>query len=108
VLTVFPNVRRSLDDTASLPLAGNQVAAPVPAEVLDVLSHSELFRQAYWLPGDTCFRPEHPIFLKDEAATAAWQPVRTTIDEFSRAYDRFCQKILARQAASSGEQAVAG
>jgi len=81
-----------------------RINRPVPDEILDILAHSELFRQAYyvgdrnWLPeGDERFRPSHELTLDDEQAVADWLPVRATLAEFCKVYDTFVQRILARR-----------
>ena len=104
ILTVFPNVRRAFDRLPTVPLDGDRIEAPVPAEVFGVLRHSEIFKQAYWLgplaagesePDD--LRPAHPLSLEDRAATASWTPVANTLDEFCKAYDTFVDRIQARR-----------
>ncbi|MDI7275379.1 MAG: transaldolase family protein [Anaerolineae bacterium] len=98
VITVFPNIRHALDHTPNLPLNGNQLEEPVPESALKVLEHSEIFRQAYWLPGDDDrFRPAKVLTLEDEAGTAAWAPVAATLNEFCNAYDKFVARIAARR-----------
>lgn len=98
VITVFPNIRRNLDTTPGLPFVPDRVNQPVPEDMLRVLEHSEIFKQGYYLPGDVTHIPERPILLEDEAATAAWPPVHNTLTEFGKAYDRFVDRIIARQA----------
>lgn len=94
VITIFPNIRHALDKSPSLPLDGNALEAPVPEKALEILSHSEIFKQSYYLPGDDeRFRPERVLTLDDEAGTAAWVPVAATLAEFCQAYDRFVDLI---------------
>jgi hypothetical protein len=98
VITVFPNIRRALDTTPGLPFNGRQLEEPVPGAALKVLEHSEIFKQAYYLPGDDArFRPDKLLTLDDEAGTAAWAPVAATLNEFCNAYDRFVARIAARR-----------
>jgi hypothetical protein len=104
ILTVFPNVRRAFDRLLPVPLDGDRIEAPVPAENLGILRHSEIFKQAYWLgplagaeAESDDLRPEHPLSLEDHAATASWTPVANTLDEFCRAYDTFVDRIQARR-----------
>jgi hypothetical protein len=87
-----------------VPLDGNRIEAPVPGEVFDVLRHSEIFKQAYWLgrqadgePDPVDLRPAHPLSLEDRTATAGWTPVANTLDEFCKAYDSFVDRIQARR-----------
>ncbi|MCJ7677961.1 MAG: hypothetical protein MUO35_09600, partial [Anaerolineales bacterium] len=104
ILTVFPNVRRAFDRLPTVPLDGDRIEAPVPAEVFDVLRHSEIFKQAYCLgplaagePEPADLRPAHPLSLDDRTATASWTPVANTLDEFCKAYDPFVDRIQARR-----------
>ena len=105
IITVFPNVRRAFDGLPAVPLDGARIDAPVPEEALDVLRHSELFKQAYGLgalaaPGETdtpALRPARPLALEDRPATAAWAPVANTLGEFCMAYDSFVDRIQARR-----------
>ncbi len=103
ILTVFPNVRRAYDRLSGLPIEGRQIEAPAPERMLPVLAHSEIFRQAYYLdvPGwgtdGPEMAPDHALNLDDEAATAAWLPVRNTLREFCKAYDVFVERIEGRR-----------
>lgn len=100
VITIFPNIRRALDTTPDLPFDGAAIDEPVPEDALRILERSELFRQAYYLPGDDDrFRPEKVLTLQDEAAVAAWPPVAATLNEFCLAYDRFVARIAERRPA---------
>jgi len=86
ILSVFPDVRRAFDAQELVTLVPNRIASPVPEHVLDVLSHSELFRQAYYVSN------------REWIETAAeWVPVHNTLSQFCDAYDRFVQRILARK-----------
>jgi len=105
IITVFPNVRRAFDRLPVIPLDGTRIDAPLPDGVLDVLRHSEVFKQAYWLgPLATAgesdapeLRPAQPLTLEDRQATASWTPVANTLNEFCRAYDSFVDRIQARR-----------
>ncbi len=105
IITVFPNVRRAFDQLPEIPLDGRRIEAPVPAQVLHVLRHSEVFKQAYWsgplAPAgerdEPELRPMAPLALDDVRATAAWTPVANTLGEFCRAYDTFVDRIQARR-----------
>jgi len=104
IITVFPNVRHALDNEAELTLNPNQVDEAVPENVLQVLTHSEIFKQAYyvadreWLKEeDERFRPDYVLELQDEAAVADWKPVAATLGEFAQSYDRFVAKLVARR-----------
>ena len=104
IISVFPNVRRAFDADASIEFGPVQLESPVPDEILEVLTHSEIFKQAYyvadrgWLAGeDTRFRPEHELTLDDIDAVIAWAPISNTLGQFCDAYDSFVQRIMARR-----------
>jgi len=104
IISVFPNVRRPFDAQPDLVLDPRRTESPVPAEILETLTHSEIFKQAYyvadrdWIPEeDERFRPDREIRLQDEAKVAAWPPVHNTLSEFIRSYDSFVARILERQ-----------
>jgi len=104
IITVFPNVRRAFDELPEIELDPLRVEEPVPEHVLDVLAHSEIFKQAYyvadraWVPQeDERFRPEYELVLEDEEAVAAWPPVYNTLTQFSNGYDRFVERLVGRR-----------
>jgi hypothetical protein len=104
IITVFPNIRRAFDALPALALSPRQIESPVPDEALEVLTHSEIFKQAYyvdepaWAEADEArFRPEHVLHLEDVSSTAEWPPVRNTLTEFCERYDRFVQRIEGRR-----------
>jgi hypothetical protein len=81
-----------------------RIQAPVPDRILEVLAHSEVFRQAYyvadrdWVPGDDGrFRPDYELALDDEDAVFAWPPVYNTMTQFQNAYDVFVHRLLERR-----------
>jgi hypothetical protein len=103
ILTVFPNVRRAYDSLPGLSIGPRQIEASAPEQVLPILAHSEIFRQAYYVndpgwgeDGDR-MKPERVLRLEDEAATADWLPVRNTLSEFCKAYDQFVERIEGRR-----------
>ena len=107
VITIFPNVRHAFDAAPPMTLNPRQVESPVPKRMLEVLEHSEIFKQAFhadtaeWRgAGDERLRPGRVLHLSDEAAVIDWPPVRTTITEFCRAYDTFVQRIRDRVGAA--------
>jgi len=103
MITVFPNIRRALDAAAPLELRPGAIDEAPPQEALDVLRHSEVFRQAYfvgdpaWGEDDESLRPRQVLRLEDEAATFAWTPIRNTLTEFMNAYDTFVRRIEGRR-----------
>jgi hypothetical protein len=104
IISVFPNVRYAFDAQPKIEMDPRRIELPVPDEMLEVLTHSEIFKQAYyvadrdWLPeGDDRFRPDYELKLEDEAGTVAWVPVYNTLTEFCDSYDTFVQRILERK-----------
>jgi hypothetical protein len=81
-----------------------RIEDPVPGHVLDVLAHSEIFKQAYhvadpdWVPKeDERFQPDQELTLDDEREVFAWRPVNDTQTGFIQSYDVFVERILARK-----------
>ena len=104
IITVFPNVRYAFDTASGIELDARRIDVPVPDEMLEILTHSEIFKQGYyvadrdWLPTeDERFRPDYELALEDEEGTIAWTPVRNTITQFSNSYDEFVERILERR-----------
>jgi len=104
ILSVFPNVRRPFEVQPVFELDPQRIESPVPDDVMAVLAHSEIFKQAYyvsdrsWMPeGDKRFQPDYELTLPDEEGTIAWIPVNNTLTEFCDSYDTFVQRILARK-----------
>jgi hypothetical protein len=88
IISVFPNIRRAFDRLEEIELTPHQVEGPVPNQVLEVLEHSEIFKQSYYIEGDELrLKPKNEITLKDEPGVAAWAPVRDTLAEFIKAYE---------------------
>ena len=104
ILTIFPNVRRAFDSLPNVAVNPRQIETPVPDHIWEVLSHSEIFRQAYYI-GDPAwgeqdeerFRPQRVLTLEDVAGTAEWPPVYNTLTEFCKAYDVFVDRIEGRR-----------
>jgi transaldolase len=104
ILSVFPNVRRAFDTRAEIELDPRRIETPIADGILEVLRHSEIFKQAYYVADrdwvteeDTCFRPDRQLTLADEIGTTTWVPVHNTLTEFCNSYDRFVQRILERK-----------
>jgi len=104
VISVFPNVRRAFDGVPEIGLKPRQVEEEIAAEILEVLSHSEIFRQAYyvadrdWVPQeDERFRPIYELTLQDEAGTFSWAPVHHTLMQFIGSYDTLIRRVLERK-----------
>ncbi len=101
IITVFPNVRHAFDNEPQMDLHPAQVNAAVPSRVLEVLSHSEIFKQAYYVTDprwvkaeDERMRPDKILALEDEAAVAAYPPVHNTLHEFAASYDKFVARLV--------------
>jgi len=103
IITVFPNVRRAFDALPQIALDPRRVEEPVPAHVLEVLTHSEIFKQGYyvadseWVADDSRFKPEYELVLEDEEKVFEYPPVYNTLTQFSEGYDRFVQRVLERK-----------
>lgn len=104
IITVFPDVRYAFDQETEMVLEAHQIDEPVPDHVLEVLTHSEIFKQAYyvadakWVKGeDERFRPNKVLTLEDEAAVAAWPPVYNTLKQFADSYDHLVQRLVSRR-----------
>lgn len=101
IVTIFPNIRRAFDSASGISLDPGRIGEPVPDGILEVLRHSEIFKQAHWVAdssNDLLLRPARPLDLEDAGATAGWPPVRDTLAEFIQAYDIFVARIMVRKA----------
>ena len=88
LLSVFPNVRYAYDHAAAVDLQPSQIEARAASRGLDVLAHSEIFKQAYYMPGDDPrFQPAQELTLQDEQGTFTWPPVYNTLTEFIKSYN---------------------
>ncbi len=121
VITVFPNVRRKFDISPAtrgqgLPPAqacpepvervrglidftGDAVLKATPDDQLKVLFESEIFRQAWWVPGDPeQYKPQRVLTLepKDSEALVKWPPVANTLGEFIDLYEKMGQMVQER------------
>jgi len=104
ILTIFPNVRRVFDSLPNAVVNPRQIETTAPGHIWEVLSHSEIFRQAYYI-GDPAWgeqdeehlRPQRVLTLEDVAGTAEWPPVHNTLTEFCKAYDVFVDRIEGRR-----------
>jgi hypothetical protein len=104
IISVFPNVRRAFDTRSEIELAPRRIETPIADDILEVLKHSGIFKQAYYVEDegwvadeDSRFRPDYQLTLADETATATWAPVHNTLTEFCNSYDQFVQRILERR-----------
>lgn len=105
VITVFPNVRRALDNWGEIELSANRIEDSVPQDALETLRYSEIFKQGFWLPGDdTAFKPHCPLKLEQQEHVLKWQPVHNTMSEFRESFSTFKERI--RQRVSAGDESV--
>jgi len=113
VITIFPNVRRKFDISpatrgqglpptqvrGSIDFTGDAVLGATPDDQLKVLLESEIFRQAWWVPGDPeQYRPKRVLTLetKDSEALLNWPPVANTLGEFIDLYEKMGQMVRER------------
>ncbi len=101
IITVFPNVRHPFDLESEMPLDADRIGEPVPEQALEVLSHSEIFKQAYYVADrgwveqeDTRFQPSSPLTLEQEEQVAAWAPIHNTLAQFADGYDEFVRRLV--------------
>jgi hypothetical protein len=104
IITVFPDIRRAFDQVPEIELRPQQVDEEISDEILEILSHSEIFRQAYFVANgdwgvedDKRFRPSSELTLDDEAGTLAWAPVHNTLTQFIDSYDELVTRIRERK-----------
>jgi len=98
VITVFPNVRRKFDGHQR-DFTGDAVLKATPDDQLKVLFESEIFRQAWWVPGDPeQYKPQRVLTLKpkDSEALVKWPPVANTLGEFIDLYEKMGQMVKKR------------
>jgi transaldolase len=98
VITVFPNVRRKFDSHRR-DFTPDAVLMATPDDQLKVLFESEIFRQAWWVPGDAKqYEPDRVLTLeaKDSEALAKWPPVANTLGQFIDLYEQMGQMVQER------------
>jgi len=94
VITVFPDIRRAFD-ASTRQLDVERVWRDLDEEILHRLAQSEIFRQAYYLPGDADkLRPKQPLSLEQDALVQEWAPVQRTMTGFSQAYAEAEELVL--------------
>jgi transaldolase len=96
LLSVFPNVRHAFEH-ADAELRPVQIEAAPPQGILEALAHSEIFKQAYYLPGDERLKPDRALSLEDEDAVFNWSPVHSTLVEFMNSYNALVQRLAKRK-----------
>jgi len=98
VITVFPNVRRTYDSHAR-DVDWQAVQQVTPAQEIKTLMQSEIFRQAWWLPGESeANQPQRTLSLhsKDADAVLQWPPVAETLGQFISLYDKMGDMVKSR------------
>jgi transaldolase len=98
LITIFPNIRRAYDKHAR-PFAGSALMQSTPADALGTLARSEIFRQAWWTPGDPeGFMPAAALSLESHAgaALAGWAPMAQTLKQFIELYDQMGELVRGR------------
>ena len=103
IITVFPNVRYAFDALPQIELDPRRVEEPIPDHVLETLTHSEIFKQGYyvgdpeWVAEDSRFKPDYELVLEDEEKVFEYPPIYNTLIGFSESYDRLVQLLLERK-----------
>jgi hypothetical protein len=90
VITFFPNVRRKYDSHRR-ELDDRSVQRETPPTDVDTLLASEIFRQAWWVPGDLEDQRPNKILTLVEAdrdTLITWEPVANTLNQFIDLYDQ--------------------
>ena len=98
VITIFPDVRRKYDSHRR-EFEGSAVMGTTPDKEMKVLFESEIFRQAWWVLGDSDeYKPKRVLTLEpqDEEALAKWPPVANTLGQFIDLYEDMGQMVRER------------
>ncbi len=98
VITVFPDVRRKFDSHRR-DFTPDAVLKATPDDQLKVLLQSEIFRQAWWVPGDPEQQKPKRVLtleLKDCEALAKWPPVANTLGQFIDLYEQMGHMVHER------------
>ncbi len=85
IVTVFPNIRNQFDSNPH-DIDPMSIQNPVDVSILKSLCKSEIFKQAYYLPGDSEeFKPELVLSLDKTEEVQNWIPVKGTLGAFIQA-----------------------
>ncbi len=96
IITVFPNIRHQFDSNPHT-LSPKSVQNPVDESILKLLCKSEIFKQAYYLPGDSeMFKPKSVLYLDKINEVQNWIPVKATLDGFTHAHEMTKEKLQKR------------
>jgi hypothetical protein len=111
LLSVFPNVRHAFDQAEEMAINPLQIESSVPEHILDILAHSEVFKQAYYVADrswvieeDQRFKPDRELVLEDEEGVFNWPPVHNTLVEFMNSYNSLVQRLEERMHAVLGDR----
>lgn len=98
VITIFPNVRRKYDSHRR-EFIDKTVLRATPAKQMKILFESEIFCQAWWVPGDSEeYKPKRVLTLEpqDKMSLAKWPPVANTLGQFIDIYEQMSEMIKER------------
>jgi len=93
IITVFPNIRHQFD---SKPRTLNPITIKnsIDKSILRSLFKSEIFKQAYYLPGDLdVFKPKFGFSLNNTDQVLNWTPIKDTLSGFIHAYENTKEKL---------------
>lgn len=96
IITVFPDIRRQFDSSFR-DLNPMAVRNPIDESILKSLCKSEIFKQAYYLPGDPeVFKPKSVLSLEKVNQVQNWPPVKATLNGFTRAHESTKERLRER------------
>jgi transaldolase len=98
VITIFPDVRRKYDSHRR-EFIDKTVLRATPAQQMNILFESEIFRQAWWVRGDSQeYKPKRVLTLapQDKMSLAKWPPVANTLGQFIDLYEQMSEMIKKR------------
>lgn len=98
VITIFPDIRRVFDKK-NRSFEPDSILNSTPEKILGVLFESEIFRQAWWMPGDLeSLKPKDELSLQpyDSLKLEKWEPVAKTLGQFVSFYDQMREMVRER------------
>lgn len=94
IITVFPNIRNQFDSITCDMMNPLSIKKPLEKSILKTLCSSEIFKQAYYLPGDSVeFKPKSVLSLDNNDAVRNWVPLKDTLDAFIQARTAMEEKL---------------
>jgi len=85
IITVFPNIRNQFDRKTH-DINPHAIKKKVDKGIIKTLAKSEIFKQAYYLPGDPDYlKPNTVLSLDNTKAVETWAPVKDTLNAFINA-----------------------